>query len=361
MRNSNTLLKIGVHVALWLFLFLLNYLFLKNYSVRYDHFMHISTWLVYALVFYTTYYFIMQFFFKKNWVVFIGISLLVLILAFNVRDYSGKRYRDYMISKNISLRERAPFLGERPPHFMRDRRGGFFAQRGEIINNSYGLLIFYLLAFSLRLIQKGQDDEKQKMKLEKEKVSTELSFLKQQINPHFLFNSLNSIYSLSISKSDATPDSILKLSSILRYVLYDSEKPLVYLKDELKTTQDYIDLQHLRLTEKVSVLYKVEGATENYKIEPLLLIPIIENAFKYGVDNVKESFIDIQIKIEDKKLELKVSNKIVGNEKNKREDSGIGIKNIKRRLELLHEDSYEFDINEKDEVFSVRLLVNLKA
>jgi LytS/YehU family sensor histidine kinase len=217
-----------------------------------------------------------------------------------------------------------------------------------------------LLAFSFRLIEKWQDDEKQKVKLEKEKVSTELSFLKQQINPHFLFNSLNSIYSLSISKSETTPDSILKLSSILRYVLYESEKELVFLHDELQTIKDYIELQKLRLTEMVTVNYKVEGISENKKIEPLLLIPIIENAFKYGVDNIKKSFIDINIKIREGKIELEVSNKIVAIADKNKTDSGIGIKNIKRRLDLLHGNNYEFDIKEENNVFSVRLKLNLK-
>lgn len=298
----------------------------------------------------------MKIFLKKEIVLFISLSLLLLFGAFYVRDYSTKQYHDYLVSKNISVREKAPFGREHPPRFMRARRA---LQRGRIINNSYGLLMFYLFGFSLRLIQKWQDDEKQRMKLEKEKVSTELSFLKQQINPHFLFNSLNSIYSLSISKSDSAPDTILKLSSILRYVLYDSEKPLVYLKDELKTTQDYVELQQLRLTEKVKVRYIVKGLPGNFKIEPLLLIPIIENAFKYGIDNVKESFIDITVKIEEQKLELLVSNKIVTKPDKNKKDSGIGIKNIRRRLDLLHPDDYEFDIKEDDEIFTVHLLINL--
>lgn len=261
------------------------------------------------------------------------------------------------------------------------------AERRRIIFSSYGLVLFYMLAFLIRFIQKWQDDEKQRNELEKEKISNELSFLKQQINPHFLFNSLNSIYSLSISQSELTSNAILKLSAILRYVLYETENELVPLENELKVINNYIELQKLRQTEKVTVNYSVEKETGKpeipdkpyetdepavidekretdkpnaFKIEPLILLPPVENAFKHGADNVNESFIDIHIIIVGNRLEMNVSNSIMTHSSDKTKDSGIGIKNLKRRLELLYPDEHKFEISEKDGIFRVRLLLQLK-
>ncbi len=226
----------------------------------------------------------------------------------------------------------------------------------------YSLLLIYTVSISVKLVQRWQEDERRKSEIEKEKIATELNFLKQQINPHFLFNSLNSIYSLSISKSEKVTNSILKLSSLLRYMLYDSDNKPVSLKDELSTITDYIELQKLRLTEKVSLKYKIIGDPEQFRIEPFILIPLIENAFKYGVDSVNESFINIMVTIYHNKLDLVIKNKIVLKTiENKKSESGIGLKNIQRRLDLLYSGDYNFVAEAKDDVFLVHLEIKHKV
>jgi LytS/YehU family sensor histidine kinase len=187
-----------------------------------------------------------------------------------------------------------------------------------------------------------------------------LNFLKQQVNPHFLFNALNSTNSVTINTSDIASNTILKLSAILRYMLYETENKMVNLSDEIGIIDNYIDLQKLRLPRNVSVNYHVSGDTHNNQIAPLLLIPLIENAFKYGVDNVNDTFIDIIISIFDDTLTLEVKNRIIPKSNEPFSDSGIGIKNIKRRLDLIYPDRYRFETDQKDDIFTVNLEIKLK-
>lgn len=244
-----------------------------------------------------------------------------------------------------------PFQDRKTEHFFNVRR---------ILIESYGVILFYLLAFSMQFILRWQKDEYQKSELEKERIKTELSFLKQQINPHFLFNSLNSIYSLALDRSKTTTDAILKLSSILRYVIYDSENSSVSLQKDIETLQDYINMHKLRLTPKTVLSVDFTGNPSEYKIEPLLLLPIIENAFKYGIDTVNDSFIDISLKITEEKLNLKVINKIIKETDKKKKDFGIGIKNLNRRLELLYPGNYHLTFFVLKNIFTVQLGLKLK-
>lgn len=225
----------------------------------------------------------------------------------------------------------------------------------------YSLLLVFAASVSLRLYKKWQDDEERKREIEKERITAELSYLKQQINPHFLFNALNNIYSLTLKNSSPASDAVLKLSSILRYVLYDTDYPYVMLKQELEIIEDFIELQKLRLTESVKLNYSLSGIPENLKIAPLLFVPIIENAFKYGIDNVHDSSIDIRIKIESERCILNVKNSIVALSPENESPVGIGIKNIKRRLDLLYPGKYSFDTAKKDSTFNVELKINLHS
>lgn len=385
MKSRPNITRPAIHALLWFLLFFLNYFILKNYSIRFHVGFNILIWITYMIIFYVTYYLLMPFFFRKRIFIFIILSLGLLIGGFFAKDTIGKNHFKNIVAQRIKEKQNTSETRKKIPAFVKKNKG--MAERRRIIFSSYGLVLFYMLAFLIRFIQKWQDDEKQRNELEKEKISNELSFLKQQINPHFLFNSLNSIYSLSISQSELTSNAILKLSAILRYVLYETENELVPLENELKVINNYIELQKLRQTEKVTVNYTVEketgkpgvpdktyetgepavigekGETDEpnvFKIEPLILLPPVENAFKHGADNVNKSFIDIRIIIVGNKLEMKVSNSIVTHSSDKTKDSGIGIKNLKRRLELLYPDEHEFEISEKDGIFRVRLLLQLK-
>jgi LytS/YehU family sensor histidine kinase len=245
----------------------------------------------------------------------------------------------------------APF----PPPFIKN-----MLLRRAFIPRFSQLLIIVLASISFRFIQKWQDDEKIKSEIEKERISTELSFLKQQVNPHFLFNAINSIYSLSLSGKPSTSDSILKLSSIIRYMLYETDRKFVTLSNEIQIIKDYIELQKLRMTEKVKLTFQVTGESGQYSIAPLLMIPLIENAFKHGVDNISNSFIDINIEIKDDTLNLRIRNSIISRTELNDEKSGIGIKNIVRRLELLYPKAHFFNASRDDGYFLVLLRLALK-
>lgn len=188
---------------------------------------------------------------------------------------------------------------------------------------------------------------------EQEKLKTELSFLKAQINPHFLFNTLNSIYALTVKKSDAAPESITKLSAIMRYSITEAAHDFVALDKELNYISAYIELEKLRITEKVKLTYKVDGATAGKQIAPQIFIPLIENAFKYGVSTQENSEINISIALEKNKLTVEVKNtKVRADNKTK---SGLGIENTKRRLNLLYPGKHTISIKDNEKEFLVKL------
>lgn len=218
-------------------------------------------------------------------------------------------------------------------------------------------LFFVLLSFCLRLTHNFFIQEREKRMLENEKLTAELSFLKSQINPHFLFNSLNNIYSLTYHKSDKAPEAILKLSGIMRYMLQESEDDKVQLKDEIAYLENYISLQQLRFKKTLAIDYKVNIESLELRIMPLLLISFLENAFKHGVVTNKDYPIRILIEVENKRLHFKVSN--FKNNSNKDQGSGIGLENLKRRLELGYPDRYTLMIDDKELFYSSELFIYL--
>lgn len=192
-----------------------------------------------------------------------------------------------------------------------------------------------------------------------EKINSELNALKAQINPHFLFNTLNGIYGLSLTNSTKTSDSILKLSSIMRYVLTETNTDLVYLKHELDYIDNYIDLQKIRLTDKTSINYTITGDLADQKVPPLLFINFIENAFKYGLSNEVNTTIEIQIQIQKNKLTLIVKNNKISDRFNEQISSNIGMPNIKKRLQLLYGSNYNLKINDFESTYELALKINL--
>ncbi|TND10495.1 MAG: signal transduction histidine kinase LytS [Bacteroidetes bacterium] len=214
-------------------------------------------------------------------------------------------------------------------------------------------LVVLLFAFGLSIYSRWR-------RAEKEKLGAELSYLKAQINPHFLFNTLNSIYSLAIVKSDHTADAVVKLSSIMRYVITDAEHDRVSLEKELKYVSDYIDLQKLRLPPSANVTFTVSGPQAGLTITPLIFVPFIENAFKHGVSTEQESPVIIDISIIGSSLHLWVNNKKMKVKSAKTESSGIGVENTKQRLQLLYAEKHILSVTDNEKEFSVKLVMKLK-
>lgn len=358
-KNKRKYYFILGHLMFWVLVFLFNWGIFISSDIPIDYGRMTFNLFFSLLVFYGVYFVLMPFLLKKKIWLFLALTFLLLGGSILVKGY---------FLRNIFQRPRQEIVQEgrdhpntKPDAFLNEKQKrppfGIWRQLGFA---GMGLLFFYFFSISVRFVEKWLKDEKQKSQLEQARVKTELAFLKQQINPHFLFNSLNSIYSLSISKSEKTTPSILKLSSILRYMLYETEPARSSLQNELAVVQDYIELQKLRLTDKVEVKVNVHGEFEDYMFEPFIILPIIENAFKYGADNLNNSFISIDILVENQQLDLKVVNKVVQRPAMLRKESGIGLKNIKRRLEILYPKHHQFSSDENNEVFSVNMQIKLK-
>ncbi|MDM8162095.1 histidine kinase [Labilibaculum sp. K2S] len=198
--------------------------------------------------------------------------------------------------------------------------------------------------------------------IEKEKLEAELKALKAQINPHFLFNTLNNIYSLTLDKSDKAPSLVLKLSDLMRYILYDCNDRYVLLEKELEFIKNYLDLQKIRLDDSIPVKMEVKGDAARSKIAPLLFEPLIENAFKHGAYGKNNGgFVNILFNFEDKNhIELSIENRSEhGWNKENEKNSGIGIKNVIRRLELLYPEKHRLEIKDEDSLFKISLQIDL--
>jgi hypothetical protein len=220
-------------------------------------------------------------------------------------------------------------------------------------------LMVFGISTSLKTINEYLEKEKLQKEAEHEKVNAELAFLKSQINPHFLFNTLNNLYSLAHSRSEKTANAIIKLSELMRYMLEDTAGKKVQLYRELDYIKNYLELQKLRIDDAVKVELSLEGDFNNKNIESLLLIPFIENAFKHGISYKENSFIRIDLISNDHQLILKVENSIPKNRATKDEVSGIGLTNVKKRLELLYPDAHHLQITQIETRYFVHLKIDL--
>ncbi len=215
------------------------------------------------------------------------------------------------------------------------------------------------MASAFVIFKKWYLDEQKNKKLAEEKMAAELNFLKSQVHPHFLFNTLNNLYALTLIKSEKTPDIVLKLSDLLDYMIYKSNDDFVPLDKELEIIEGYIELEKMRYNERLELNYEIKGEASTHQIAPLILLPFIENCFKHGAskDRIKPS-IDIRIKIDPAFLSLKANNSIPEEKENSEQEiEGIGLNNVKRRLELIYPEKHELVIRKEDKVFEVELKI----
>jgi hypothetical protein len=195
--------------------------------------------------------------------------------------------------------------------------------------------------------------------LTREKLETELKYLRNQTNPHFLFNTLNNIYALTRKKSDDAPEAVMKLSKLLRFMLYESIKPLIRIGDELRMLDDYIELEQMRYNGRLTIIFFREIDDENEQISPLLLLPFVENAFKHGASESRfQSYIHIDMQLQKSVLDFSIENTKESRENNS--DGNIGLSNVRRQLELIYKD-YNMQVQNQDAVFKVCLKLNLKS
>ena len=361
----------SVHIAGWIFFLCLPLVFILSLSSN-TSFWEITTsfnyWqfcICYIVLFYFhSYVLLPPFSVKKYWGWFYTPILLILLIGvvylapFDHLLHHGQpelfppgRLPDAGIHgppPNISH-----FPGRMPPGGMRG------PGRGRMRMDIISLFLFMIvISFSIAndIVRRLRLTEQRAVRAEADKANAELSFLKAQINPHFLFNTLNNIYSMVVTKNEHTADSLLKLSNILRYLIDDSKEDYVSLQSEVDCISDYIDLQRLRLGKKVILDYQVSGDLENKKIAPLILMTFIENLFKYGTSNHEESDLVIRLNVEETGIRFFSQNRLFAVPRSP-ERSGIGINNTEKRLSHLYPGKYQLNIKQEGGLFTVDLFL----
>lgn len=223
-------------------------------------------------------------------------------------------------------------------------------------NSLLPYLLIFAISTSFRFFSDYVKEEKEKSELENEQLKSELSFLRSQISPHFMFNLMNSMVSLARKKSDLLEPMLIKMSELLRYMLYEKDETKIALEKELAYLKNYIDLQILRFGKKVEVNFSSNVTDERFKIEPMLLIPFVENAFKHGTGLIEQPKIDIEISTTDSQIDFKVKNKFQNDTQDSKDpSSGIGLANVKRRLDLLYNNKYDLMIKNNECIFEINL------
>lgn len=222
------------------------------------------------------------------------------------------------------------------------------------------LFNFFVLSLStaLKIGKEWLRQERIKRDLEKRNLQSELSFLKSQINPHFLFNTLNNLYALSLKKSDKAPELVLRLSAMMRYMLYECNEKMVPLQKEISYMENYLALEQIRYGDKAQIaLHYPQPLPQSVEVPPLLFIPFLENAFKHGLSNsIEEGYVWIELQIEEKKLNFRIENSKSSEPKGELyHQGGIGLSNVRRRLELLYPKRHQLQIMEDPSSYQVLL------
>jgi LytS/YehU family sensor histidine kinase len=232
-----------------------------------------------------------------------------------------------------------------------------FPEMIDVVMLFFNMFFIVFVAIAVKFYKRWSEKDYREQKLQKEKVETELQMLKTQINPHFLFNTLNSIYVLAMKKSGQTAEVVMKLSDILDYILYRINTPAIPVSNEIRIIESYSELEKIRFADRVDFNLSSSLSSDNIQIPPMLIIPFVENAFKHGVaKSMKKSWIKIIINETDRRLNISVSN----SKTNKTADNktgGIGLVNVRKRLDLLYDDAYKLEISEEDHRYDIFLSI----
>jgi hypothetical protein len=302
--------------------------------------------IIYVLIFYLNYFWLIpKILFKgRKWRYYISIATLIVGL--------------YIANEAVFIKEdKAREISEKSTENFKVSRPFW---RFDIYNYLFTTILISGFSAGLRMSSRYQENEEKRKEMEKEKLGSELAFLKNQVSPHFFFNTLNNIYSLTEINTKEARNAILQLSKLMRYLLYDSEKEDTRLSNEIEFMRNYIELMKLRLTDKVSLTFSFPEKYKDITIPPLLFVSFIENAFKHGVSYREASFINIEININDNYLHFICKNSLTKKAENSGE-SGIGLNNIKKRLLLIFPEKHQLNITQTDKTFEVDLVITISS
>jgi sensor histidine kinase YesM len=219
-----------------------------------------------------------------------------------------------------------------------------------------GTYFVVFLSVGIKLTEHWFNEQQRKQVAMKDKIETELKLLKSQIHPHFLFNTLNNIYALALQKSDQAPDAIIKLSKLLDYLIYHGENETVPLAREVELIEHYLALEKLRYGDRLQASFDKTGNPENVKIPPVVLLPFVENAFKHGISQSRDKvWLNIQLEISDRSVNFHIENSKPSMPVKYEKSGGIGLENLKRRLDILYKNRYSLEMIDKEETYTVHL------
>jgi LytS/YehU family sensor histidine kinase len=350
-------LLLFVHVSIWLMLFLVFYFSSLHLNERLPAFV-VLLYSYGVILFYLNYFFLTPAYLLPKKYLSFSVSILAIVLAsYFFVDPLIHRYamKDFAANLPLEFRNVQPLSGIHgkiplPKPMAGHPQGMFFL-----------LSSFLIFSSSIRIFQKLKLEEDINRQYHHEKLNAELMMLRQQVNPHFLFNALNNILSLANRKSDLTPEAIVKLSAILRHMLSENPKNEIPVTREIALIQNYIDLQKLWSKNTIKVDFVVDNVNDSYCIEPFILNPLVENAFKYGTLPGIESIISIHISMVSEWLHFTAVNPIVREKLSDEVDSmGIGVNNVIRRLELCYPGNYKIEITKKENKYLVNLSIKLR-
>ncbi|MCR4860036.1 MAG: histidine kinase [Bacteroidales bacterium] len=317
-----------VHIILWIIIFSMPFFSprpgrsLQGEGFNYIHFIPVA--LSFMTVFYVNYFFLIKKYVKTGRIwAFVLLNILLIVACSEAVSLS---YRLLFPMPEMGPRRARPFIAT-----------VFFTLR-----NSLVYCAFIGAAIAVRMTSEWYRNEAEIREMEKAKAEAELASLKSQVNPHFLFNTLNNIYSLIQINPDVAQGAVHDLSGMMRYVLYDSNDNLVPLSKEVTFLQDYIELMRLRLAPNISLDVELPENPSNRKIAPLLFIPLVENAFKHGIDDTEASSIRICLEENADNVTLRTGNTSFPKSDGDRSGSGIGIANLEKRLEMLYPGKYTY-------------------
>lgn len=247
-----------------------------------------------------------------------------------------------------------------PDHWMPENMQAFISRMSPNFDLLEGVIVV-ILTYSLKYTLIAFITQNELLRLQKEKLQLELNALKAQVHPHFLFNTLNNLYSLTLKNSDKASEVVLKLSDIMRYVLYQANEHEVLLKKELDFIRNYMELQRIRYSDRFDISFQIEGDPDDIKIAPLLFIDFVENAFKHGLEKrFNDGYVQCSVIIQNNTIEFSVINSKSQGEENRSEiRTGIGLNNVRKRLDLIYPGHHTLTIRDMGEIFNVNLKLNI--
>jgi two-component system, LytTR family, sensor kinase len=340
------IVTILIHVSAWLFFLSLPYVFRPKVMMHpgmegpgqgsmFLHFLAFNVYLI-AIFYLHGYWMLPKLMLKKRWFTYSGILILLFIVF-------------------MSLREML-FVRLRPPEFMHSQRFELF--RPERLDSIFLFAVIIVISGGIWTVQEWLNAEKKARQIEAQRMAMELSFLRSQINPHFLFNTLNSIYSLALMRSEQTANAVMKLSDIMRYITEDANTDMVLLEKEVNYIRYYVELQKIRLGPTEDIRLEVIGEIPELTIPPLILMPFVENAFKYGIGPEEQTSIHIRIQMSGNYLSFTSVNRVVCSSKHLN-TLGLGISNTRQRLEQIYPGKHKLDLMENNKAFIVKLNIQL--